>query len=207
MGRGIGRKGRVPCGLSRGDLGLHRALSGFPDRRWLAAAPRTLGTSAKTWTPCSERPRGQKPARGRADLPRAPRALGPPVAHDLWRHEAKFPHGWSRYVTRFATGVEIIRARDRAGVFIDHGMGVVIGETARVGPGCLIYKGASSAAPPRTAGAPPTARPRRHRGSNACILGAIEIGDGARIGSGSVVVRPFPAAPRSSASRPHGHTT
>jgi len=73
-------------------------------------------------------------------------------------------------------------------------MGVVIGETATIGDGCLLYKGV-------VLGGTSLARIKRHPslgdnvvvGSNACILGAIELGDGARIGSGSVLVRPVPA--------------
>jgi serine O-acetyltransferase len=79
-------------------------------------------------------------------------------------------------------------------VFIDHGMGVVIGETARVGDGCILFKGV-------VLGGTSMEKTIRHPqlgkqvvvGSNACVLGAIPIGDGARIGSGSVVVRPVPA--------------
>ena len=72
---------------------------------------------------------------------------------------------------------------------IDHGMGIVIGETASVGDGCILYKGV-------VLGGTSLERTVRHPqigsevviGSNACILGAIHVGDRARIGSGSVVV-------------------
>ena len=95
------------------------------------------------------------------------------------------------HYARHITGVEIhpgavIGRR----VFIDHGMGVVIGETAVVGDDCLIYKGV-------VLGGTTLQKTKRHPtigkgvtiGSNACILGAVEIGDGARIGSGSVVIK------------------
>jgi len=98
------------------------------------------------------------------------------------------------HATRFLTGIEIHPgAKIEAGVFIDHGMGVVIGETASIGEGCILYQGAV------LGGTSMTRRVRHPQlgkrvvvGSHACILGAIEVGDGARIGSGSVVIRAVP---------------
>ncbi|MHB8420404.1 MAG: serine O-acetyltransferase [Myxococcales bacterium] len=130
--------------------------------------------------------------------------LAYPGVHALWLH--RLSHAlWTRgfalgprlisHLGRFLTGVEIHPgARIGEGVFIDHGMGVVIGETAEVGDGCVLYKGV-------VLGGVSQARVRRHPrlgrevvvGSNACVLGAIEVGDGARIGSGSVVIRDVPA--------------
>jgi serine O-acetyltransferase len=116
------------------------------------------------------------------------------VAHDLWVHGGRLPARLLAHTNRFLTGIEIHpAARIGRGVFIDHGMGVVIGETAKVGDRCLIYKGV-------LLGGTSLERTVRHPqigddvviGSNACILGAIHVGDGARIGSGSVVVRPVP---------------
>lgn len=126
-----------------------------------------------------------------------------PGLHAIWMH--RIAHGlWTRdrwrsarilaHVNRFVTGIEIHPgARIGRRVFIDHGMGVVIGETASVGDGCLIYKGV-------LLGGTSLERKVRHPqvgknvviGSNACILGAIHVGDGARIGSGSVVIREVP---------------
>lgn len=117
------------------------------------------------------------------------------VAHDLWTHDAKFAARVLAHLGRFVTGIEIHPgARIGSRVFIDHGMGVVIGETATVGDGCLIYKGV-------VLGGTSLEHRVRHPqvganvviGSNACVLGNIAIGDGARIGSGSVVVKPVPA--------------
>jgi serine O-acetyltransferase len=113
------------------------------------------------------------------------------VNHWLWK--AQLPHlsRWFSHVARFLTGIEIHPgATIGQGVFIDHGMGVVIGETAEVGDGCTIYQGV-------TLGGTSLARTKRHPtlgrnvtvGANACVLGAITLGDGARVGSGSVVVR------------------
>lgn len=116
------------------------------------------------------------------------------VAHWLWRREHKLAARVLSHVTRFATGVEIHPGATLGkGVFIDHGMGVVIGETATIGDGCILYKGV-------VLGGTSMERSVRHPqlgrhvvvGSNACILGAIPVGDSARIGSGSVVVRPVP---------------
>ena len=97
-------------------------------------------------------------------------------------------------LARFWTGVEIDPgAKIGKGVFIDHGMGVVIGETAEVGDGCTIYQGV-------TLGGTSLQRTKRHPtlgrnvtvGSGAAILGAITVGDGARIGANSVVVKDVP---------------
>lgn len=116
------------------------------------------------------------------------------VAHRLWNDEHKLSARLLSAASRFATGIEIHPgARIGSGVFIDHGMGVVIGETATVGDGCLIYKGV-------VLGGTSLEQRIRHPqvgagvviGSNACVLGNITIGAGARIGSGSVVVKPVP---------------
>lgn len=117
------------------------------------------------------------------------------ISHALWSQEWKLPARALAYANRFATGIEIHPAATIGrGVFIDHGMGVVIGETAKVGDGCLLYKGV-------VLGGTSLEHTVRHPqvgdhvviGSNACILGAIHIGDYARIGSGSVVVKDVPA--------------
>jgi serine O-acetyltransferase len=98
-------------------------------------------------------------------------------------------------ISRFWTGIEIDPgATIGKGVFIDHGIGVVIGETAEVGDGCTIYQGV-------TLGGTSLQRTKRHPtlgknvtiGSGAAVLGAIYIGDGAKIGANSVVVKDVPA--------------
>jgi serine O-acetyltransferase len=97
-------------------------------------------------------------------------------------------------ISRFWTGIEIDPgAKIGKGVFIDHGIGVVIGETAEVGDGCTIYQGV-------TLGGTSLQHTKRHPtleknvsvGSGAAILGAITIGEGARIGANSVVVKDVP---------------
>ncbi len=116
------------------------------------------------------------------------------IAHDLWTHGAPLSARTISHFNRFFTGVEIHPgATIGRRVVIDHGMGIVIGETATVGDECLLYKGV-------VLGGVSLNRTKRHPqlaarvvvGSNACILGAIDIGEGARIGSGSVVVRHVP---------------
>jgi serine O-acetyltransferase len=111
------------------------------------------------------------------------------AAHALWTHHHAFAARCVAHVNRFVTGVEIHPgAHLGRGVFIDHGMGVVIGETAIVGDGCLLYKGVVLGGTSLQRG---PRHPRLGRnvvvGSNACILGSIDVGDDARIGSGSVV--------------------
>jgi serine O-acetyltransferase len=117
------------------------------------------------------------------------------VAHGLWERDFKLGARVVSHVSRFVTGVEIHPgASIGRRVFIDHGMGVVIGETASVGDGCLIYKGVvlgGTSLEHRVRH--PQVGPGVTIGSNACVLGAITIGEGARIGSGSVVVKPVPA--------------
>jgi serine O-acetyltransferase len=117
------------------------------------------------------------------------------AAHAMWRRDVKLGARLLAHTNRFVTGIEIHPgARIGRRVVIDHGMGIVIGETASVGDGCLLYKGI-------VLGGTSLERKVRHPqvgqnvviGSNACILGNIHIGDHARIGSGSVVVREVPA--------------
>jgi serine O-acetyltransferase len=116
------------------------------------------------------------------------------AAHSMWTHEHKMAARLLANGNRFLTGIEIHPgARIGRRVVIDHGMGIVIGETATVGDGCLLYKGV-------VLGGTSLERKVRHPqvgndvviGSNACILGNIHVGDHARIGSGSVVVREVP---------------
>jgi serine O-acetyltransferase len=125
--------------------------------------------------------------------------LAYPGLHALWFHRVAhrfWKRGWVvtarllSHLSRHYTGIEIHPgATIGRRVFIDHGMGVVIGETAEVGDDCLIYKGV-------VLGGTTLRRTKRHPtigkgvtiGSNACILGSVKVGDGATIGSGSVVV-------------------
>ncbi|MCF0254363.1 MAG: serine O-acetyltransferase [Duodenibacillus sp.] len=97
------------------------------------------------------------------------------------------------HVGRFLTGVEIHpAARIGRRVFIDHGMGVVIGETAEVGDDCTIYHGVTLGGVKLSRGAKrhPTLGRGVVVGAGAQILGGFKVGDGATIGSNAVVVRP-----------------
>ncbi len=116
------------------------------------------------------------------------------LAHTLHEHKVPvIPRVLSNF-TRFVTGIEIHPgARIGEGLFIDHGTGVVIGETAAIGDDCHILQGV-------TLGGTSMHRTKRHPtlgdrvtvGAGAKLIGAVEIGDNARIGAGSVVVTNVP---------------
>lgn len=117
------------------------------------------------------------------------------IAHHLWRRGARLS---ARAISAFAqasTGVDIHpAARIGRRVFIDHATGVVIGQTARVGDDVVIYHGV-------TLGGVSMRRGKRHPtvgshvmiGAGAKVLGAIHVGDGAKIGANAVVTRDVPA--------------
>ena len=96
--------------------------------------------------------------------------------------------------SRFATGIEIHPgAQIGEGLFIDHGMGVVIGETAEIGDDCNIMQGVTlGGTSMHRSKRHPTLRDRVTVGAGAKLIGAVEIGDNARIGAGSVVVTNVP---------------
>lgn len=103
---------------------------------------------------------------------------------------------WISHVGRFLTGIEIHPgAKIGRRVFIDHGMGVVIGETAEVGDDCTIYHGVTLGGTSLTKGAKrhPTLGRGVVVGAGAKVLGGFTVGDGAQIGSNAVVVKPVPA--------------
>jgi serine O-acetyltransferase len=117
------------------------------------------------------------------------------VTHPLWRAGARWLARWLSHWGRWLTGIEIhpgavIGRR----VFIDHGMGVVIGETAEVGDDSTLYHGV-------TLGGTSWNKGKRHPtlgrhvvvGAGAKILGPLLVGDGAKVGANAVVVRDVPA--------------
>lgn len=118
------------------------------------------------------------------------------VAHEMWRHEkGRLPARILSQWTRARTGIEIHPgATIGRRFFIDHGMGVVIGETAEVGDDVMMYHAV-------TLGGRTLAKGKRHPtvgdnvtlGAGARVLGAITVGDGAQIGANSVVVKDVPA--------------
>jgi len=117
-------------------------------------------------------------------------------AHWCWTHGLKWLGRFISHLARWFTGIEIhpgavIGER----VFIDHGMGVVIGETAVVGDGCTIYHGVTLGGTSLYKGAKrhPTLGRDVVVAAGAKVLGGFEVGDGAKIGSNAVVIKPVPA--------------
>ena len=113
------------------------------------------------------------------------------LSHALWSNKILFPARVLSQFSRLLTGVEIHPgARIGKGVFIDHGMGVVIGETAEIGNRCLLYQGVTLGGTGKDSGKRhPTLEENVVIGAGAKILGAINIGTNTRIGAGSVVVK------------------
>ena len=113
------------------------------------------------------------------------------ISHALWKYKIPlFPRVLSQF-TRFFTGIEIHPgAQIGRGVFIDHGMGVVIGETSQIGNRCLLYQGVTLGGTGKDHGKRhPTLEENVVVGAGAKVLGAITVGTNTRIGAGSVVVR------------------
>ena len=116
------------------------------------------------------------------------------LAHFLWQHKLRLLSRFLSHFGRFLTGIEIHPgASIGRRFFIDHGAGVVIGETSDIGDDVLIYQGV-------VLGGTTTEKKKRHPtvgnnvviGAGAIALGPITIGDDARIGSGSVVIKSVP---------------
>jgi serine O-acetyltransferase len=117
------------------------------------------------------------------------------LSHWFWTHGLRWLGRFTSHIGRFLTGIEIHPgAKIGRRVFIDHGMGVVIGETAEVGDGCTIYQGVTLGGTKLWRGAKrhPTLGKDVIVGANSQVLGGFEVGDGARIGSNAVVVKPVP---------------
>ena len=117
------------------------------------------------------------------------------MAHALWRMGLRGPGRFVSHVGRFLTGIEIHPgARIGRRLFIDHGMGVVVGETAEIGDDVLIYHGVTLGG---LSGSPGKRHPTIGNGvaigAGAQVLGPISIGDGARIGANAVVTKDVPA--------------
>lgn len=117
------------------------------------------------------------------------------LAHPVWNAGFRWLARMLSHLGRFLTGIEIHPgAKIGRGFFIDHGMGVVIGETAEIGDDCTLYHGV-------TLGGTTWRKEKRHPtlgnnvvvGAGAKILGPVTIGDNARVGSNSVVTKDVPA--------------
>ena len=116
------------------------------------------------------------------------------VAHSLYCWHIPFIPRLIACISRFLTGIEIHPgAKIGNGLFIDHGMGVVIGETAVIGDNCTLYQGV-------TLGGTSLQRKKRHPtlgndvvvGCGAGLIGSITIGDNVKVGAGSVVIASVP---------------
>ena len=126
-----------------------------------------------------------------------------PGLHAIWMHRIAhffYQHRWytlARFISHVSRGLTGVEIHPGATIgrrfFVDHGMGVVIGETAEIGDDCLIYKGV-------VLGGTTLEKKKRHPtlgnrvvvGSNSIVLGPTIIGDGAKIASGSVVIKHVP---------------
>jgi len=117
------------------------------------------------------------------------------IAHRLWGWGLRYPARWLAWFARLVTNIDIHPgARIGRRFFIDHGAGVVIGETAEIGDDCTLYHGV-------TLGGTTWDKGKRHPtlgdgvvvGAGAKILGAITLGEQVRVGANSVVVRDVPA--------------
>ncbi|MBW3050275.1 serine O-acetyltransferase [Prochlorococcus marinus XMU1403] len=113
------------------------------------------------------------------------------ISHKLWNLKVPLVPRLLSQITRFLTGVEIHPgAKIGKAVFIDHGMGVVIGETSEIGNRCLLYQGVTLGGTGKENGKRhPTLEANVVIGAGAKVLGAIIVGTNTRIGAGSVVVR------------------
>lgn len=127
-----------------------------------------------------------------------------PGLHALWFHSiahflyvCKIPliPRLLNYIARFITGIDIHPgAKIANGIMIDHGMGIVIGETAEIGTGCLIYQGVTLGGTGKESGKRhPTLKENVVIGSGAKVLGNIVLESNVRVGAGSVVMRDVPA--------------
>ena len=117
-------------------------------------------------------------------------------AHWCWTHGFKWLGRFISHLTRGFTGIEIHPgAKIGERVFFDHAMGVVVGETAEIGDGCTIYQSVTLGGTSLYKGAKrhPTLGRDVVVGAGAQVLGGFLVGDGARIGSNAVVVKPVPA--------------
>jgi serine O-acetyltransferase len=116
------------------------------------------------------------------------------ITHWLWKRNVRFLARWLSQTARWMTGIEIHPGATLGpGFFIDHGMGVVIGETAEIGADVTLYHGVTLGGTSLTKGKRhPTIGDRVVIGAGAKVLGAITIGADSRIGANAVVVRSVP---------------
>ncbi len=116
------------------------------------------------------------------------------VAHWLYKLDLPLVPRFLSHIARFLTGIEIHPGAQIGNrVFIDHGMGIVIGETAVIGDNCLLYQGVTLGGTGKEQGKRhPTLGSNVTVGARATILGNIKVGSNARVGAGAVVVKNVP---------------
>ena len=116
------------------------------------------------------------------------------IANWLYKHKIPFIPRWISQVSRFLTGIEIHpAAKIGKRFFIDHGMGVVIGETSQIGDDVTLYQGVTLGGTGKQKGKRhPTIGDRVIISAGAKVLGSIEIGNDVIIGAGAVVIKPVP---------------
>ncbi|WP_372659260.1 serine O-acetyltransferase [Hydrogenophaga sp.] len=117
-------------------------------------------------------------------------------AHWCWNHGLKWPGRFISHLARWFTGIEIHPGAKLGNrVFFDHAMGVVVGETAEIGDGCTIYQGVTLGGTSLYKGTKrhPTLGKDVVVSAGAKVLGGFLVGDGAKIGSNAVVIKPVPA--------------
>ncbi len=123
------------------------------------------------------------------------------LTHWLWRHHMKLPARWISQVARVMTGIEIHPgAKVGRRFFIDHGMGVVVGETAEIGDDVTLYQGVTLGGVSPSVDSDSQRDQKRHPtledgvivGSGAQILGPFTVGKNARVGANAVVTKPVP---------------
>ena len=117
------------------------------------------------------------------------------IAHFFYRHKMRFTARLISQFSRFLTGVEIHpAAKIGKGLFIDHGMGVVIGETAEVGDNCTVYQGVTLGGTGKECGKRhPTIGDNVMIGSGAKVLGPFTVGSNSKIAAGAVVLSEVPS--------------
>ncbi len=117
------------------------------------------------------------------------------IAHWLYAHKRFFLARWVSQTGRLATGIEIHPgATIGKQLFIDHGMGIVFGETCEIGDNCTIYHGVTLGGTGKDVGKRhPTLGDNVLIGAGTKVLGPVYIGDNVRVGSGSVVLKNLPA--------------
>ncbi len=116
------------------------------------------------------------------------------INHRLWQWKLRLLARWLSQVAKFLTGIEIHPGATLGqGIFIDHGTGTVIGETAEIGDGCTLFHGVTLGGTGKEQGKRhPTLENNVTVGAHAQVLGAITIGEGSVVGAGAVVLDNIP---------------